>query len=226
MSRPSSEDIVKVLLDYNPVSIAHILGIDIEDATASSLFRLACAAVLFNEQVVPEMVLRAMRVFAEKNWTSPENMLKATDSERETALETADYVMFDERIPGAQLLSRLSQEITDRYQGDLRNLRKMAREDPGIEKELLKELPGMGELQTGIFLREVQVAWCENFPFMSRDARSGARMLGLPEDGSQLARMSGSLNFPRLAAALERVHADGNYRDVLEKAERVQHHLV
>jgi hypothetical protein len=222
MEFPSQEDIVQVLLDSRPISFSHLLGIPIEDASKESLFRLLCISLLYNEWVSMETLVRVSQMLEQRRWTSPENLAKSTETERVYALEVVDYVVFDEHENYAGLLGEAAERVLTRFNGDLRNLRKEAREQGDIERALIKEFKGVGDNQADIFFREAQVAWCESFPFLSNKARTGAEILGLTDVANELARKAGNLQFPRLVWALEQAERTGAFREIMNRVRELQ----
>jgi hypothetical protein len=73
-----------------------------------------------------------------------------------------------------------------------------------------------------IFLREVQVAWDELFPFVDERARQNAKELGLPSEAQALLELAGKDDFPRLLSALVRVGLVGDRDEMLEEVRRTE----
>jgi len=100
--------------------------------------------------------------------------------------------------------------VTDRYHGDLRQLRAESRGDVQEARRRLKECKGIGDVGADIFLREAQGVWPEYQPFFGEPALHTAAELGLPGDADDLARRCRPADLPRLAAALIRVRREGD----------------
>jgi hypothetical protein len=89
--------------------------------------------------------------------------------------------------------------------------------DPARERQLLKQLKGIGDVAVDIFFREVQLSWSELYPFADRRALQVAERLGLGGDARALTRLVEGEDFVRLVSGLVRVHLDRAYDD-LERA--------
>src|SRR5207248_1977231 len=82
---------------------------------------------------------------------------------RARVLNESGYARYDERTSTA--LADTAQLIVDRYGGDLRRLRRAADRDPTVERRLLKQCKGIGDVGVDIFFREAQRTWAELYPF-------------------------------------------------------------
>jgi len=222
MRKPSREEIIHILLETQPLSFAHRLGIPIEDGSTVSLFRLLCISLLYASPATDAALLQAEELFIERDWTNPQFLYRSTFEERLNALETADVVIFDERERYARWLGELAGEMIFRYAGDLRALRQAARQDTQTERKLLHELKGMNDASVDFFSREVQVAWCEQFPFVNGAALAAALQLNIGESVEDLSRQVPALDFPRLALALEQVERSCSYEDIRRKASELR----
>jgi hypothetical protein len=112
------------------------------------------------------------------------------------------------------VLGAVADRVRDRYDGDLSALRESAGHEPTAERELLKELRGVGDLPTNYFFREAQSAWSELYPFIDDRGLAAAAKLGLPDDPEELARSVAREDLPRLACALEHVDTHDAYEAV------------
>jgi hypothetical protein len=97
----------------------------------------------------------------------------------------------------------------------LRNLREQAQKQTDAERKLLKQFKGIGDLGASIFLREVQLAWPELFPFADDKVLASAARLDLPADASELRQLVRSRgDFARLVGALMRVQLDRKHNEI------------
>jgi hypothetical protein len=87
-----------------------------------------------------------------------------------------------------------------------------------LNRALLKEFKGIGDVGADVFMREVQRAWREARPFFDERALASARRLGLPDDRGELARLAPRGDTARLAAALVRSALAKDDRDIVETA--------
>ena len=195
---------VALLLKQFGRTFAEELGIKVEANTPSALFCLLLFALLSSTRISHNIAMKATRVLMQRGWKTPDKLAATTWKERVKALDEAGYARYDERT--ATMVGETAQTIIDRYDGDLRKLRQAAQLNPAIERKLLKEFKGIGDVGVDIFFREVQIAWQELFPFLDERALTSARSLGLPSNPDALARLvRNRREFVRLAAALVRV---------------------
>jgi endonuclease III len=216
MAAPSKDDIVKALLDRHGQTYAEELGIKVEKNTPTELYRLLCASVLMSARISSSIASEAARNLSRRGWRSPRKMAESTWEQRVDALNAAGYTRYQERT--ATMLGDLTEHLQDRWSGDLRKLRDEADRDPKVERKLLKELKGLGDVGVDIFFREAQVAWDELAPFADKRAIDAAGRLKLGKDVDGLAKLAGEKRFPRLVAALVRTELDDDYDAVRESA--------
>lgn len=212
--------LTRVLLERHGRTFCDELGIDIRSNTPSALFRLLVACLLFSARINARLALQAARALTHRGWTTPQKMVAAGWEERTRTLDESGYARYDERAN--RMLTEMAQLILDRYQGDLGNIRVAANHNTEIERRLLKEFKGIGDVGVDIFFREVQVAWDEVFPFADQRARKNAKELGLPPDTCALLELVGEDDFPNLISALVRVGLTDDRDEILEEAQRME----
>jgi len=178
MSKPSEAKIIAALMKKHGRTYSGELGIKMESATPSGLFRWLCASLLFSARISNEIATEAARALTKSGWTTARKMAAATWEERTRVLNHAGYARYDEKT--SRMLADTSNLLLKSYNGDLRKLREAAECDPARERELLMECKGIGEVGADIFLREVQTAWTELRPFADSAALKLAGTLGLP----------------------------------------------
>ncbi len=217
MARPDPKDTIKVLLNRCGRTFAEELGIDVGANTPSALFCLLMSALLFSARIGHGIALRSARLLIERGWTTAEKLAATTWEQRVHVLDEAGYVRYDERT--STMLGQTAELLIERYRGDLRNLRDAAGADPAVERRLLKEFKGIGEVGVDIFFREAQVAWPELFPFADDRVITAAKALGLPADANALARLvRGRRTFVRLVSALVRVQLERRQEEIRAEA--------
>jgi hypothetical protein len=193
-------------------TFAEELGIDLQRNTPSPLFRWLCFALLSSARISHGIALEAARALARKRWSTARAMAAATWRQRTDTLNRAGYARYDEST--SRMLGETSKLLLDEYRGDLRNLREQARRDPAVERRLLKQCKGIGDVGVDIFFREAQIAWEELYPHADRRVLKAASKLGLGSDAKELERLTASRrDFVRLAAALLRVDLTKSYAD-------------
>ena len=218
MARPSRKRIVAALLERHGKTYATELRIDLDKGTPSVLFRWLCASILLSARIGAGIAMQAARALADEGWTTPQKMAAATWEQRTRTLNEAGYARYDEST--SRMLGDTAGMLVERYGGDLRRLREIARRDVGRERSLLKQCKGLGDVGVSIFFREVQLAWDELYPFADARALDAAGRLGLGSDAQALAKQVPKPEFPRLVAALVRVGLAKDIDGVLQAARR------
>ena len=215
MSEASPRDLAGAVLQLYPRTFSEELGLRSLD-TPSGSFRLLVMALLMSARIRASTALDAARALFRRRWTTPSRMADAPWDERARVLNESGYARYDERTSTA--LGDTAQLIVDRYGGDLRRLRRAADRDPTVERRLLKQCKGIGDVGVDIFFREAQRTWDELYPFADRRVREAARRLRLGDDAEALTRLASGEDFVRLVNGLVRVDLDGVYEDVIALA--------
>ena len=83
---------------------------------------------------------------------------------------------------------------------------------PDVERALLKECKGLGEVGVDIFCREAQAVWSELRPFAADKAPGAARRLGLGSNASKLTELAGDDDLSLVVAALPASRPGGRLR--------------
>jgi hypothetical protein len=202
--KPSRKSLVAALLAAYGRTFAEDLRIRVADNTPAPLFQLLCMSLLLSARIPAANAMRASRALFDAGLTTAGKMADASWQDRVDVLTTHGYKRYDEST--ATMLGDTAQRALNVYRGDLRRLRDEAERNPGREKALLQKFSGIGNVGSDIFLREVQVAWEEVYPYADARVLKAAQELGLAENARELAKLASRRDFARLAAAL--VHAD------------------
>jgi hypothetical protein len=198
----SAEDIARVVLDLHGTTFSDDAGIALEDAPAP-LFQLLVLAQLLSARISATTAVAAAVELRKGGWTSAATMRSGSRPSVVAALGRAGYRRYDERT--ATLLRDMAELVLTRYAGDLRRLAEEADGDVERARGLVQQVKGIGPTGAAVFLREVQAVWPWVRPFLDDRARAGARRIGLPDDGTQLADLVAPAELARFAAALVRV---------------------
>lgn len=209
--------LVAALLERHGQTFSRELGVRIERNTPSPLFRLLCLAMLTSAPVQADIAMRGARALADAGWTTPKKLAASRWADRVKALNGAGYARVDEKT--ASELEDFNATLLDEYGGDLRRLREAADGDAKNAVSRLKAFKGIGDVGAAIFLREVQAAWPEFYPFADKATGKAAAKLGLPEDTNALARQVSQAEFPRLVAALVRTQLGKDFDAVRAAAQ-------
>lgn len=189
------------LIDQCGQTYAEEAGIRLKD-TPSPLYRLLVLTTLLSVRISAPIAVAAAREISAAGWRTPRAMAKASWQDVVDALGRAHYKRYDEST--ATALGEGARLLQDRWNGDLRRLRREADGDAGEIRNRLQEFKRIGPVGAEIFCREAQGVWPELRPAFDRRALDGARQAGLPADPRKLAGLVEPEDLPRLAAALVR----------------------
>lgn len=199
----SARKTIDRVLDRYGRTFAEELGIKVERNKPSPLFRLLCFCLLASARISNEIALSAARALAKEGWITAPKMQTSSWRQRTEVLNRAGYARYDEST--SRMLGDMADRLVSDYGGDLRKLRDEAGGDLPELRRLLKRFKGIGDTGADMFLREVQVAWPEAYPFMDRRSKRAAGELGLTPDARRLARqVNGKPQFLRLVDGLVR----------------------
>lgn len=185
----------------------------------SKLFQLLILAMLTSRRGDYRAAVRAAQELRDR-WESPTRLAQSTPEQRARVIQEAGLRRADEI---AAVLGDLAEAVVERYQRDLRRLRRAAHNDPTEERRLLTELPGIDDRVVDLLFRDLQVIWPEVGPFVDRRALEAARKLGLARTAAQLATVAGGNESERLAwlaGTLARVDLENRYGEFQQNARR------
>lgn len=198
---PRSRDrLVRALLRTYGQTYAEQAGIRLADRPGP-LFELIVLTMLLSKPISSDLAVAAARELFAAGYRTPQSILDASWQERVDALGRGHYRRYDEST--ATLLAKSAQHCLDRWQGDLRRLRREAGGDRQRLQALLTEFPGIGPTGADIFIREVQAVWPEYRPALDAKVQAGAQALHLPP--ASVPDLAPPADIPRLTSALVRV---------------------
>ncbi len=216
MARPGKRALVRTLLDEYGRTMADEVGIRVSRNTPAPLFQLLVTSLLLSARIPAGNALRASRALIDAGLTTPQKMANASWQQRVDVITWHGYKRYDERT--STMLGDTAALLLECYRGDLRRLRDAAERDVRKEQKLLTEFSGIGPTGADIFLREVQGAWDEVYPYADRRVLKAARRLELGDSARALAKHVKRQDFARLTAALIRIDLDDAYRQLKEAA--------
>lgn len=193
------------LLDVAGRTFADEAGITLADEPAP-LYRLLVLAVLLSSRVQSFLGTAACRELVDAGFGTPEKMRGAARQDVIDALGRAHYTRMDEQTTTA--LGEGAEIVLDRWDGDLRTMRREADGDAAALARSLTAMPRLGPVGADIFTREVQKVWPEFRPHLDRKATDGAKVVGLPTDPAALAELVSGDDLARFSAALVRANRD------------------
>ena len=213
----SDRDTAQRLLDTAGTTFAAEAGITLADKPAP-LYRLLVLAVLLSSRVQSKLGTAACRELADAGFGTPQHLRDADRRDVLDALGRAHYTRMDEQTTDA--LQDGAQIVLDRWDGDLRTMRRAADGDAEALAGYLTDLPRLGPVGADIFTREVQLVWPEFRPHLDDKALQGADAVGLPTDAASLAELVDAGDLARFSAALVRANRDD---DVAEEVTGGEH---
>lgn len=191
----------RVLIDRHGVTFAAEAGIALRDKP-SPLWRLLVLTLLLSARIDANLAVRSARELSRAGWRTPGRMLDSTWQQRVDALGRGGYRRYDERT--STRLEELAVSVRDDWRGDLRRLHDAAAGSSDRIADLLQEFNGIGPTGAVIFLREVQVVWTDQLPYVDKVAADGAERLGLPRRADSLRALTTGADFGRLVAGCVR----------------------
>ncbi|HZD39941.1 MAG TPA: hypothetical protein VE131_04420 [Terriglobales bacterium] len=217
MPNTTQRRVVKALLDRYGTTYAQEIGIRLRNKPAP-LFQLLYSSLLLSARISAGNAVQAAQALLEAHLNTAQRMAKASWQERVDVITRHGYKRYDERT--STMLGNTSKLLLDKYDGDLRKLRREAQRDIKDEHHLLQQFSGVGEVGANIFRREVQLVWDENFPHADERVIRSARRLRIGTDPRALSKLVPRTHFVRLVAALIRVELARGHDDILKAARR------
>jgi len=209
--------LARAVLDEFGQTFAEEAGIRLARGGPAALYQLLYLSMLLGAPIQTGNAIEATRALRKAGLTTPRKMAQASWQDRVDVITWHGYKRFDER--GSTRLGQSAKFVLERYQGDLRKLRRAAGGDVRRLEELLMECKGIGKVAAAIFLREVQLVWDEVYPYADERVLRAAERLGLGKDARSLARLVERKEFPRLVAGLIRVDLRKAYEGIQYFAE-------
>jgi hypothetical protein len=196
----SRDGLVRALLRTYGRTYAEESGIRLVNRP-DPLFQLLVLTMLLGKRISAGVAVAAARALFDAGYASPQSMVDASWQDRVDALGRGHYRRYDEST--SRLLGQSAQLCLDKWNGDLRRLRKEAGGDSDRLRALLIEFPGIGPTGADIFVREVQTVWAEYRPAIDAKVAAGAKKVHLSP--GEIDSLAGPKDVPKLTSALVRV---------------------
>jgi thermostable 8-oxoguanine DNA glycosylase len=210
-------DVVQTLLDRYGQTFAEEAKIDLGRDEPGPLFSLLCLSLLISARISARIAMQAAHALTAEGWSTADRLGAATWEERARVLNDAGYARYDEST--SRYLGATAELVLERYDGDLRQLRREADGDRAAMRDALIAFRGIGDVGASFFLREVQVVWDELVPFADDRVLQSAAALHLPQSAAELlALVDDHPSFSHLVAGLVRVGLANDHEAILEAA--------
>jgi hypothetical protein len=139
------------------------------------------AAILYGARISGALAARTYRVFAARDFYTPEAILAQGWDRLVALLDEGGYARYDFKT--ATKLLRVMESLQGGYQSDLERLHDAAADCDDLEARLRALAPGLGPTTANIFLRELRGIWPKAEPPLSPLAQRAAEALGLLPPG-------------------------------------------
>ncbi len=205
---------IRELLDMHGRGFAGEHGIRVTNNPAR-LFGLLVLSILSQSALDPRKAASAARAIFDRGWATAQQLATSDEGERAQVLKRADYPADSEEAAGA--LGRCAETLVERYEGDLREIRRKADGDREQLRHLLSQLPAVTDAGVDVFLRDVQAIWQEFAPFADPRALAAAKRLELASSAEELldlVRAGGAEKLAWLAGSLVLVDLGQEYDEV------------
>lgn len=157
-------------------SYAAALGIDLAGSQPDEIYKWFLAAVLYGARIPESVATRAWREFARSGIVTPQGVVETGWDGLVAMLDRGGYARYDYKT--ATKLLDINRALIADYAGDLNRLHAAAADAADLEQRLMALGKGIGEVTTGIFLRELRGRWEKSAPALSPLALQAALALG------------------------------------------------
>ncbi|KAL4968721.1 uncharacterized protein BDV14DRAFT_166604 [Aspergillus stella-maris] len=213
---PSGEKLQKTIEMYGRGPLE---GTAIEDQALSgspdTILAMLMDAMLKSKPMSHELTDRTLRKLVEVGYHDIQKLGDASWEKRAMVLKDGGYNRYREQ--GSTNLGKLVEFVNEKYDGDLNNLMKSAKNDPQKARQLVKEVHGLGDLGVELFFNNVQSVWPSIAPFVDSRSMQTAEEAGL---GTDLQAIYGNLEkdsvkMCKLANALSAARLDKRVGDLV-----------
>jgi len=172
-----SGQIVKALIEKLGGNFSSSLGIQLETADPTEIFKWFLASILFGARISEKIAVNTYKEFETRRILTPEKVLETGWDGLVEILDAAGYVRYDFKT--ATKLLETMRNLEEKYQGNLRCLHDSALSPSDLEKKLQALGAGIGQVTVNIFLRELRDIWEKADPLPQGLVVIAANNLGL-----------------------------------------------
>lgn len=160
--------------------------------TAETMLAHLLNAMLTSTRISHQLAAKTIRTVIQAGYADLQKLEKSSWEERTEVLTEGGYTRYREKT--ATQLGDLAVWLRDKYDGDLNNLLKAAKNDAGKDagkvhggvRERIREVKGVGGVALDIFCDTAQGVWHELAPFLDPRSDKTVGSLGLPTDVGEL----------------------------------------
>ncbi|KAK5168453.1 uncharacterized protein LTR77_007023 [Saxophila tyrrhenica] len=185
------------------------------DPTAETILAHVLHALLTSTRISHQIANTTLKKVIEAGYAQLETLEKSTWGQRTQVLTDGGYTHYREKT--STELGELAKLVREKYDGDLNNLLRKAKEQGdggGVRKAVrdgIGEVKGIGSVALDIFCDTVQGLWTELAPFVDPRSEETAREIGIPVEVEELYKAVGedAVTMCKITAALTTVRLEG-----------------
>lgn len=141
------------------------LAIDLASGESTEIFKWLLAAILFGARISGRIAVQTYNELSRENLLTPNKLLRRGWNGLVEVLDRGGYVRYDFKT--STTLLEVCQTLVERYHGDLNTLHSRAKDPADLEQRIRQLGKGVGEITSGIFLREMRGTWRKAEPLPS-----------------------------------------------------------
>lgn len=151
------QEALKTLLERFGQKYSEVLGIKLETASDSEVFKWFLASILFGAPITESSVIKTYRRFEEYKVLAPEKILETGWDGLVKILDEGGYTRYDFKTADKLLL--VMGNLEKEYNGSLNLLHQRASDSADLENRLKQLGKGIGDMTISIFLRDLRGIW-------------------------------------------------------------------
>ncbi|KAK4542239.1 hypothetical protein LTR36_006892 [Oleoguttula mirabilis] len=222
-ARENTSKIPRLLGAYGAIPLENSGLSEPHKPTAETMFAHLLNAMLTTTRISQQIAAKTVRTVIAAGYADLQTLEKSSWEERTKVLTDGGYTHYREKT--ATQLGDLAELVRGKYEGDLSNLLKAAKEEAGSARGVtevrdgvrkrLQEVKGLGNVALDVFCDSVQGLWTELAPFLDSRSAKAAGTIGLPIDVQELYEAVGEnpVEMCKLASALTTVRLDKKERE-------------
>lgn len=157
--------------------------------TAATVLAHVFNAMLTSARISHELAAKSVSCLIEAGYADIQTLKNSSWEERTEVLTKGGYTRYREKT--ATALGDLCEWVLDKWDGDLNNLRKDAKDEPEGIRSRIKEIKGLGDVGVNIFCDTAQGLWTCLAPFIDPRNLKTAEAIGLGSDVQQMFEAAG-----------------------------------
>lgn len=171
------QETLKTLLEGHGEKYSEMLGIKLEAASDTEVFKWFLTSILFGAPITESSVIRTFRCFEKHHVLTPKRILKTGRNDLVKILDEGGYTRYDFKTADKLLL--VTGNLEKEYNGSLNMLHQRASDSVDLETRLKALGKGIGEVTVSIFLRDLRGIWKKANPKPTPLVLQGATNLGI-----------------------------------------------